>query len=91
MSEPYVPSVAEMREYVATGGEYRPWAPPGDGAETARGEAFDRFVAGVRADALRAFADELESQESLSVDDALTVGVLRERADDTEQEARGGQ
>ncbi|MGN6035505.1 hypothetical protein ACP6NG_08990 [Brevibacterium casei] len=33
-SEPYVPSEEEMREYVVVGGEYRPWAPPGDGTET---------------------------------------------------------
>lgn len=89
-SEPYVPSEEEMREYVVVGGEYRPWAPPGDGTETARGAAFDRFIAKVRADTLRAFADELESQERVSPDDAMTILAMRERADEIEQEARDG-
>ncbi|WOF23822.1 hypothetical protein N8K70_03840 [Microbacterium betulae] len=50
-TEPYTPSVAEMREYVETGGEPRPWVEV-DQAEEARerfrAEAFDRMVEAVR-------------------------------------------
>ena len=84
-SEPYVPSEEEMREYVVVGGEYRPWAPPGDGTETARGAAFDRFIAKVRADTLREFAAKdipaaVEARRTLLAE-----------ADRIEQEARDGE
>ncbi|MGN6035507.1 hypothetical protein ACP6NG_09000 [Brevibacterium casei] len=83
-SNPYVPTPQEMREYVVSGGEYRPWAPPGDGTETARGAAFDRFIAKVRADTLREFAAKdipaaVEARRTLLAE-----------ADRIEQEARDG-
>lgn len=41
------PTVAEVREYVETGGEYAPWVPPNREVEARRGEAFDRMIAEV--------------------------------------------
>ena len=88
-SNPYVPTPQEMREYVVSGGEYRPWAPPGDRAETARGEAFDRFIAKVRADALRAAQAIFEKGHPAKWDAGMVSCVLGARAARHEDEARG--
>lgn len=100
-SEPYVPSEEEMREYVVVGGEYRPWAPPGDGTETARGAAFDRFIAKVQADALREAARDMRAQVERATEhqrftehelvESGVEHVLNEYADRIEQEARDGE
>lgn len=60
----YTPTTEHIREYVATGGEPRPWLPPTPAKDEARGTAFDRWItahdAEVRAQALRDAADEVE-------------------------------
>lgn len=81
-SEPYVPGRGTVR-YRYVEGDY-------SGGNRDPHAEFDRFIAKVRADTLRAFADELESQERVSPDDAMTILAMRERADEIEQEARDG-
>lgn len=52
-------------------------------------EEFSRFLGKIKSGALREFADELEANLTVASgsEDALTIGVLRERADEIEEEA----
>lgn len=81
-SEPYVPGRGTVR-YRYVEGDY-------SGGNRDPHAEFDRFIARVRADALREYADELEAQERLSTEDALTLLAMRGRADEIEEEARDG-
>lgn len=48
VADDYTPTTAEIREYVETGGEPRPWVELDEAEEAlerARGEAFDRWLA----------------------------------------------
>ncbi|QPS33439.1 hypothetical protein [Brevibacterium casei] len=81
-TEPYVPSEMELVQSHAF------FAPARPQDMDVRAKAAERGIAKIKADALRAFADELESQERVSPDDAMTILAMRERADEIEQEAR---
>lgn len=84
-SNPYTPDETELRDcYAASLREHA-----GEDYTTAKADA-ERGIAKIKADALRAFADELESQERVSPDDAMTILAMRERADEIEEEARDG-
>lgn len=91
----YTPTTEEIREYVETGGEPRPWVELDEAEEArekARGEAFDRWLAAHDAEVLRAAAAELEDsihhldpayQSDLSFINCTRIDakLLRERAD----------
>lgn len=78
-TKPHTPSVDEMRAAAESDNPYGSMEP----------DEFDRGVAKIRASALREFANELEANLTITSgsDDALTIGVLRERADEIEEEA----
>ena len=78
----YTPSETEGRDSLVDylSGDWAANPHPLEEAE----QIADRFIAKIKSGALREFATELLSQEVVSADDALTAGVLQERADEIE-------
>lgn len=73
----YTPTTEEIREYVETGGEPRPWVVLDEGEEArekARGEAFDRWLAVHDAEVGERIAQSIRVLRSPNVIDMSSAG-----------------